>query len=120
MKKLGIDTDSEKAKVSLAMYDVILSIRDTVSLPTHKTLFKTAVYSLIITVITVVCRLLNYYTFLHWAGCLACTICLWTLLWVERTKDKQMQRAYAAGAAYLRRNSKKLKSLIVGKKGGNQ
>ena len=87
-------SEKEKEKLSLALYDVVLGVKDTVSLPTHDTLAKTLVYSLVLTFCSLISTLLDFYTFISWQGSLICVCVLIGLLYVERAQNKTLENAY--------------------------
>ncbi len=103
--------DKEKEKLSLAMYDIVLSIRNNISLPTHGTISKVLVLSIALFVCSVISSLLRFYTFISWEGSLICVIVLLILLWVERAQNDTLIRAYKAGAKY----AKKAEQVMRGK-----
>lgn len=103
--------DKEKEKLSLAMYNIVLSIRDNVTLPTHGTIAKVLILSIAMLICSIISRLLRFYTFISWQGCLICVGVLLVLLWVERAQNDTLIKAYKAGAAY----AKKAEGLVKGR-----
>ena len=84
----------DKEKMSLLIYNAILSVRDTLSLPTHKTIEKTLIYSVVLLVCSALSTLLRFYTFVSWQGALLCTLLLVLLLWIERRENDALLRMY--------------------------
>lgn len=84
----------DKEKMSLMLYDIILSIKDTVSLPTHSTLERTCFYSALLFVCSLLSNLLGFYTFVSWQGALFTTILLLILLLMERGENNAISRMY--------------------------
>lgn len=103
--------DKDKEKLSLSMYNIVLSIRDNITLPTHGTISKVLILSIAMLVCAVISRLLRFYTFVSWQGCLICVAVLLVLLWVERAQNDTLIKAYKAGAAY----AKKAEGLVKGR-----
>ncbi len=101
--------DKEKEKLSLAMYNIVLSIRDNISLPTHATISRVLILSIAMLICSVISTLLHFYTFISWQGCAACVAVLLILLWVERAQNDTLLKAYKAGAAYAKRAEKLVK-----------
>lgn len=103
--------DKEKEKLSLAMYDIVLSIRDNITLPTHGTIAKVLILAIAMLLCSIISRLFRFYTFISWQGCLICVVVLLVLLWVERAQNDTLIKAYKAGAAY----AKKVEGLAKGR-----
>ncbi len=99
--------DSEK--LSLQIYGIILSVRDTLSLPTHKTLEKTLYYSLALLLCSIVSTLTGFYTFVSWQGCLLCNVLLIILLWIERSENDALLRMYKSAKVSTRKALNKAK-----------
>lgn len=83
-----------KEKLSVGVYNLVVNIRDTLSLPTHSTIAKTFYYSLLLLVCSIVSELLGFYTFISWYGCLTCVIVLTILLWIERRENDALLKMY--------------------------
>ena len=83
-----------KERLSLYLYDIVISIRDTLSLPTHKSLEKTFYFSLGLLLCSLLSELLGFYTFISWQGCLICIGLLLLLLWLERSENDALLRMY--------------------------
>lgn len=96
--------DSEK--ISLSLYKVVLSIRDTLSLPTHKTLEKSLYLSIALFVCSAISTLLGFYTFISWQGALICTISLVVLLFMERNENDTLLRMYKSAQVAAKRVKK--------------
>lgn len=103
--------DKEKEKLSLAMYDIVLSIRDNITLPTHGTIANVLILAIAMLLCSIISRLFRFYTFISWQGCLICVVVLLVLLWVERAQNDTLVKAYKAGAAY----AKKVEGLAKGR-----
>lgn len=84
----------DKERLSLYLYDIVISIRDTLSLPTHKSLEKTFYFSLGLLLCSLLSELLGFYTFISWQGCLICIGLLLLLLWLERSENDALLRMY--------------------------
>lgn len=84
----------DKERLSLSIYDIVHSVKDTFSLPTHATLEKTLYYSLALLVSSILSKLLGFYTFVSWQGCLICVALLVTLLWMERSENDALLKMY--------------------------
>lgn len=87
---------NNKEKISLCVYDIVLSVRDTISLPTHETLERTLKFSLLLLVCSILSSLLGFYTFISWQGCLICIVLLVILLWIERSENDALLRMYSS------------------------
>lgn len=85
---------NDNSRISLMIYNTLVSIKNTLSLPTHATLEKTFIYSLILFGCSILSTLLKFYTFISWQGCLICIIALFTLLWIERSENDALLRMY--------------------------
>lgn len=81
-------------KLSLAIYDIVLSVRNTLSLPTHKTLEKTLYYSLALFGCSLLSELIGFYTFISWQGCLICIVLIIALLFIERSENDALLKMY--------------------------
>lgn len=81
-------------KISLSIYGIVLSVRDTLSLPTHKTIATSAAFSAGLFVVSLVFDLLEFYVFISWQGALMCTLALVLLLWIERSENDALLRMY--------------------------
>ena len=99
--------EKEKERLSLALYDIVLGVKDTISLPTHDTLAKTLVYALILTFCSLVSTLLDFYTFISWQGALICVCVLVGLLYVERAQNKTLENAYKLARSKAKAAQKK-------------
>ena len=95
--------DKEKEKLSLAMYDIVVSIKDNVTLPTHTTIARVLVLSIAMLICSIISSLLKFYTFVSWQGCLVCVTVLLILLWVERAQNDTLIKAYEAGKKYAKK-----------------
>ena len=84
----------DKERISLQIYDIVLSIRDTLSLPTHASLEKTLYFSMGLLLCSILSELLKFYTFISWQGCLICIVLLLLLLWIERSENDALLRMY--------------------------
>lgn len=91
-------TDIEK--ISVGIHDGLVSIIDTLSLPTNKTLMKSFKYSLALTGVSLLSDLLGFYTFISWQGALLCTCLLFMFMYMERRESNELLRMY--GSAKLR------------------
>lgn len=100
--------DSEQ--ISLQLYNIVVGIRDTLSLPTSNTLEKTTLYSLTMLACSILSQLLGFYTFLCWQGCCLCTLCLIIFNIIERSEKSALLKMYstarASAEAALRRAKK--------------
>lgn len=85
----------EKERLSLAIYNIAVGIKETISLPTDKTLAKTLIMSGALFLVSFVSWLLGLYTFISWQGCLICTIFLVVLLFVERRENDALLKMYS-------------------------
>lgn len=95
--------DKEKEKLSLAMYNIVLSIRDNITLPTHGTISKVLILSIAMLIMSLISSIAKFYTFVSWQGCLICVAVLLVLLWVERAENDTLIKAYQAGAKYAKK-----------------
>lgn len=84
----------DKEKLSLCFYGVLVSMKDTLSLPTDSTLDKCMKLSISMFALTLVCNLLGLYTFISWQGSLLCSAILVALLWKERRENDALLRMY--------------------------
>lgn len=91
-------TDIEK--ISVGVHDALVSITNTLTLPTHKTLLKTFKLSVTVTAISFLSNLIGFYTFISWQGALLCTCMLFVFLYMERRNNDELLRVY--GSAKLR------------------
>ena len=87
---------NEKERISLSIHGIVLSMRDTLSLPTHATLEKTLYFSLALLACSVFSELTRFYTFISWQGCLICIASLVILLWIERSENDALLKMYRA------------------------
>lgn len=113
---------NDKERLSLQIYPIILSVRDTLSLPTHKTLEKTLYYSLGLLLSSLLSELLGFYTFISWQGCLICIGLLILLLWIERSENDALLRMYRSArvsAEEAMRRAANASSRISGQRGAN-
>ena len=95
--------DKEKERLSLALYDVVWNIKNTLSLPVHDTLYKSLLYSLLLFGVSLIGDIGGFYTFVSWQGALICAIVLGVLLWVERAQNNAYEVAMKkARAAYIK------------------
>lgn len=85
---------NDKEKLSVSFYHILVGIKETLSLPTDRTLEKVLKFSALLTVLTLVLNLMGFFTFLSWQGCLICTIILVALLWKERSENDALLRMY--------------------------
>lgn len=112
----------DKERISLSIYDLFVSVRDTFSLPTHKTLEKTFYFSIALFVCSVLSELLGFYTFISWQGCIICVALLLILLWMERSENDALSKMYRAArlsAEKTIRRAKAASSSISSKRGSN-
>jgi hypothetical protein len=86
----------DKEKLSLSIYDAVCSVKDTLSLPIHSTIVKTLYYSLALLACSIFSELTGFYTFISWQGCLACSVLLVILLWIERSENDALLKMYRA------------------------
>lgn len=98
--------EQEKEQLSLSMYGIVRSIKDTLSLPTHDTLARTLIYNIALFLCSLISRLLGFYTFISWQGSLACLVSLVVLLWIERAENDTLAKAYKRGQNYLAKAKK--------------
>lgn len=85
---------NDKERLSLCFYSILVSMRDTLSLPTDSTLEKCLKLSAALFATTVISRLLGFFTFISWQGSLLCTVILVALLWKERRENDALLRMY--------------------------
>ena len=83
-----------KKRISLSIYNIVLSVRDTLSLPTHNTLEKTLYYSAALLACSILSELIGFYTFISWQGALICVVALVALLWMERSENDALLKMY--------------------------
>lgn len=86
-------------KFAQLIYNIVIDVRDTLSLPTHKTLATTTAFSLGLFAVSLLADLLKFYTFVSWQGSLICTIALVILLWIERSENDALLRMYRSARA---------------------
>lgn len=84
----------EQERISLGIHGFLLSVYDTISLPTHSTLENTFKMSLVLLLCSIVSTLLEFYTFVSWQGCLLCSGALTILLYLERRENDALLRMY--------------------------
>lgn len=84
----------DKERLSVSLYKIVCSIKDTLSLPTHATLEKTLYYSFGLFCCSGLSKLMGFYTFISWQGALLCTALLILLLWIERSENDALLRMY--------------------------
>lgn len=108
--------EKEKERLSLAIYDVVWSMKNTLSFPVHDTLYKSFLYSLLMFGIIIIAKLLKVYTFLSWQGCLICALVLGILLWVERAQNNAYERTLEQARRALKEAKKKARKMAS--KGG--
>jgi hypothetical protein len=84
----------EQEKISLGIHGFLLSVYDTISLPTHSTLESTFKLSLVLLLCSVLSTVLKFYTFVSWQGCLLCSGALTILLYLERRENDALLRMY--------------------------
>lgn len=89
--------DSEQ--ISLQLYDIVIGIKDTLSLPTSTTLEKTTIYSVVLLGCSILSQLLGFYTFVGWQGCLLCSLCLIIFNIIERSEKSALSKMYGAARA---------------------
>lgn len=104
----------DKERFSLYLYDIAISIRDTLSLPTHKTLEKTFYFSLGLLLCSLLSELLGFYTFISWQGCLVCIGLLLLLLWLERSENDALLRMYRTARVSAEKAVRRAKSASTG------
>ena len=85
---------NEKEIISLSIYDIVHSVKNTFSLPTHATLEKTFYYSVALLFCSILSELLGFYTFISWQGDLLCVGLLVLLLWMERSENDALLKMY--------------------------
>lgn len=100
----------DKERLSLSIYSIVNSIKDTLSLPSHDILEKTLYYSLGLLCCSVMSKLLGFYTFIEWPGALLCTALLILLLWLERSENDALLRMYSNARLSARKIARKGKS----------
>lgn len=88
-------TDKEKEKMALGMYDTMKEMHSVMSLPTHSSMERTLYFSIGLFFCTTICRLIGFYTFLSWQGCLLCVLALVIFLFVERKENDTLLRMYS-------------------------
>lgn len=108
----------DKERFSLYLYDIAISIRDTLSLPTHKTLEKTFYFSLGLLLCSLLSELLGFYTFISWQGCLICIGLLLLLLWLERRENDALLRMYRTARVSAEKAVRRAKSASTGVSSG--
>lgn len=101
---------NDKERLSLSMYNIILGLRNTLSLPSHDVLEKTLYYSLGLLCCSTISQLMGFYTFISWNGALLCTALLILLLWKERSENDALLRMYTAARLSARKVARKGKS----------
>lgn len=87
-------SEKDKERLSLSMYNAVLGVRDTISLPTHKTLEKTFYFSIALLGSSILSTVIGFYTFLSWQGCLLCVALLTILLFIERSENDALLKMY--------------------------
>lgn len=97
------NTMDELNKISKNFYKVVLAFKDALVLPTDSSLFSTFKYSCVLTVICLLAKLLGFYTFLSWYGCLTCTLLLLLLLLIERSENHALLEMYRAAQVRARK-----------------
>lgn len=90
----GVIIMIDKEKISVSFYKIIMSVKDNISLPTHKTIEYTLIYSVVLLFCSVLSTLLRFYTFVSWQGCLMCTVFHVVLLYKERSENDALLRMY--------------------------
>ena len=97
----------DKERISLSMYNIIINLRNTLSLPTHDVLEKTLNYSLGLLCCSVISQLFGFYTFISWNGALLCTALLIILLWKERSENDALLRMYSTARLSIKQAARK-------------
>lgn len=110
--------EQEQEQLSLAIYGIVVSIRDTLSLPTHNTLMQTTIYSAVLFLCTLVSDLLGFYTFIGWPGALICTVCLGILLFIERSEQDALSRMYRSAKLSAQKAMRRAANTSTGQRSG--
>ena len=108
----------EKEKLSLAIYGIVVSVRDTLSLPTHATLLRTFIFSALLFLCSLLSSLLGFYTFIGWPGSLICTLALGVLLFIERSENDALSRMYRSAKLSAQKAMRRAANSGSGQRGG--
>lgn len=108
----------DKERLSLAIYGIIVSVRDALSLPTHATLLNSFIFSALLFVCSLLSSLLGFYTFIGWPGSLICTLVLGTLLFIERSENDALSRMYRSAKLSAKKAMRRAANTSSGKRGG--
>lgn len=103
--------EKEKERLSLVIYDVVWSIKNTLSLPVHDTLYKSFLFSLLMLGIGLIGAIGGFYIFISWQGSLICSVVLGVLLWVERAQNNAYERTYKIARAKMKEAQKRVQQL---------
>lgn len=78
------------------LYNILNSIRNTLTLPTHKTLFTSLKISGLLTASSIISYATGFYTFINPIGALLCFGFLLTLSIMEGSENNELSRMYSA------------------------
>lgn len=85
---------NETKKIFYIMYNSIIELADTISMPTDTNIEMMVKVSVVLFLICGVCRLLNLFTFISWQGSLINAIILIILMMMEKGESNAISRMY--------------------------
>ena len=96
----------EQETIMKYLQDILLGIKDTFQLPTHKTIVSTLKYAIILFACSILSTVLKFYTFIFWQGALFCVAILLGLILMERSEYEEIDKAYSTAMRYIQKAKK--------------